>query len=319
MSAEMLGDPNKVVPASELRRLTQGSYQQRIAEVAAWGREHWKNARQSLIAVDDASATFCVEGDDGGDMFIRVQLEKSDNGNLTRTDQQVLEVDVRDKDDLNDYVEAEAVGIVNLWIAGQPEKAKSKLKELVPQVQWTPIRAPEDIISNVESVLSADQPWKAAFVEREAQIKALVGSDLTEDRLRPKFRKLYDGTVEDEKLEGFRPLVSEDVQTVIARYAQLQEDTETAFEDSYTALLEAQTEESDDSAVLDLYEGFARDLLLDFDRVSKQTQIALRSTEKDVRCQGRLRDVLAEGIAPYEGASRFVVKVADLLTQAQED
>jgi len=317
MSAEMLGDPNKVVPASELRRLTQGSYQQRIAEAATWGQEHWVNARQSVVAVDDASATFCVEGSEGADMFIRVCLEKSDTGKLVETSQKVLEVDVRDKDDLDDYIEAEAIGIVNLWIAGQADKAKSKLKSLVPQVQWTPIRDKADIISNVESVLAAPQPWKTAFTERREQIKALTGSDLTEDRLRPKFRKLYDGTVEDEKLEGFRSLVSEDVQTVIDRYTHLQELTVEAFEDSYPALLEAQTDETDDSAVLELYEGFSRDLLLDFDRIAKQTQIAMRV--EDVRSRGRLRDVLAEGIAPYEGASRFVVKVADLLTQAQED
>jgi hypothetical protein len=40
---------------------------------------------------------------------------------------------------------------------------------------------------------------------------------------------------------------------------------------------------------------------------------------KDVGCQGKLRDVLAEGIASYEVASQFVVKVAGLLVEAQEE
>jgi hypothetical protein len=135
--------------------------------------------------------------------------------------------------------------------------------------------------------------------------------------LRAKFRKLYDGSVEEAKIPGFGALVNQDLQAVALKVDGLYEATLGAFEASYAALLNAQSG-SDSSGVLDLYEGFALDLIEDLERVQTQAKIAMDRVTT-VPSQGKLRDLLAEGIAPYEVASRFVINVANRLSKAQED
>jgi hypothetical protein len=309
----MLQDPNKVVPASELRRLTQGSFEHKIELIREAIEDANPDQAVTIVATYPDKAVVAM-----GDGFLKVAFEESDSGNLVITSSDPLNVDVRDRDGLDDFVEQEARGVVDLWLSGNAESALERLRRLAPQIKVAPERDEAKLLARVESVLEADRPWKRAYQDRQEQISQVLGSDLQEDRLRPKFRKLYDGSITGAKLKGYADLVSEDLGIVVGRLDQITESAKTAFDGSYDSLTHAQSNEDDAEGVFDLYEGFAVDLIEDLEQLRKQTMTSLQRI-KDVGCQGKLRDVLAEGIAPYEVASRFVVKVATLLNEAQEE
>lgn len=313
MSAGMLSDPTKVLPASEARRLTQGSYEyliQRIADAVGLAFEG---------ATVIASYPEYVVVESGG-KFFKASLEEADSGKLEVTERTEIEVDIRDRDKLDEYVQDEVRAIVDLWCSGAADKAKARLEAVAPMIVGRPFRDEGGLLESVETALTFERPWKRAFAEREDQIQAFLGSDLDEVRsglLRPKFGKLYDGSVEEAKFPDFEGLVKQDLQAVIERVDTLFEATQEAFEESFDALVTAQGG-SDESGVLDLYEGFALDLIEDLERVQNQAKIASERINT-IPGQGKLRDVLAEGIAPYEVASRFVINVANRLSKAQED
>lgn len=313
MSAGMLSDPTKVLPASEARRLTQGSYESKIQQIADLVESAYKGA--SIIATFTDHVVLEAEG-----QFLKVTVEESESGKLTLTERSDIKVDVRDRDSLDGYVQEEIRTVIDLWLSGAAEKAKSRLEAVASMVTANPIRDESGLIESVESVLGAEHPWKRAYAEREEQIHTFLGSDLEEVQeaaLKPKFRKLYDGSMEESKLAEFEALAKQDLAEVLQRIEALGESTQAAFESSFEALVNAQSG-SDGSGVLDLYEGFALDLIEDLERVQNQAKIASERITT-VPGQGKLRDVLAEGVAPYEVASRFVSNVANRLSQAQEN
>jgi hypothetical protein len=309
---DVQADFDKVLPASELRRLTQGSFEHKIEQVREAVEDAFDPEKSVLLACYSDSAVVSV-----GDKFFKVRVEEADSGHLAVTGREALVVDVRSPDDVDDLIEQEALGVVSLWLAGQVDKAKARLRALAPQVRATSSLGDSKLVDSVETVLKGDRPWKRAYQERQSQIREMLGSDLVVAELRPKFRKLYDGSTPPEKLAGYQQLVTADLSTIVGRLDRISESAKTAFERSREVLTTAQSSEQDDSGVLDLYEGFSVDLIEDLEQMKRQTAVAAKRI-RDVGYQGKLRDVLADGLASYEVAGKFVEKVAGLL-EAQEE
>jgi len=98
MSAKMLHDPKKVVPASEIRRLTHGSYEHQAERVRGVVEAAFEKPAE-LLASFDSHAVVVSE-----DTFWKVAFEEADSGKLVVTTIDSIPVDVRDRKDVGDFL-----------------------------------------------------------------------------------------------------------------------------------------------------------------------------------------------------------------------
>lgn len=311
----MIGLSSKLVTAAELRRLMQGSYEQRIGKIAEAVRAHFTQmlgeARPiEIIATLDKAAVVLSEG-----TFHRVTISESDHGTPRVVEVAPMDVEVYDESNIQEFVAKEATEVVDLFLKGSIKAALLRLEDLAPMVHANPARDETKVVESVATALQAPRHWKRVFEERGSHIKRFLLEDLTEldaGRLRPKFSQLYDGTIGSEKLNGYADLVEEDLEIVMERFEAVRAAVDAAHESAHGRLHEGGSME----AVGQMYAGFAADLIDDLGSLHTLGSRAVFETS-DVAARARLRDLLAESLHSREVAGRFVVVVADRLTEAQ--
>jgi hypothetical protein len=310
----MIGLSRKLMAVSELRRLMQGSYEQKISEAGEAIRAHFTKMQGEekpveIVSTHSDSVVVMSEG-----MFHRARFETSDNGSIRVTEVAPLDVEVFDESGLDSFVQREASEVVDLFMRGSTKAALSRLGDLAPLVHRNPARDQAKVVEAVVAALGAPRPWKRFFEARGSHLKRFILDDLAEleeGRLHPKFSKLYDGTIDEGKLNGYSDLVDEDLEIVIDRLEVVKDATHSAFETAGGSL-----HKIDGSDIVPIYEGFATDLIDDLRAIHELGSRAAFEIS-DVGAKGQLRDVLAEGLHAREVASRFVVVVANRLTEAQ--
>lgn len=298
----------KLVPSSELRRISTGSYEAKIeaagAVVVDHLRETFGTSEVEVVATHSDHVVAHASG-----QFHRVSFQESDNGTIRVVDVAALQVETYEEP--TKFATKEAERVVDLFFHGSVDQAQEKLTGIIPLVITDQKRDEAQRVEAVETLLGGDRPWRGLFNERSAQIKQFVLGDLEvleEHRLQPKFRALYEGSIDDGKLQGYADLVEEDLEIVLDRIEAIHETTLTAFKHARPVL-----RESGDDAVFPMYEQFATDLIDDLGTVHETGSQAAFKIE-NVACRGKLRDMLAESVHNYEVASRFVVAVASRLT-----
>lgn len=292
--------------------MTQGSFEERVAQIGDVVQSHFQEMNSDsdpeIIATHPDAAVVFSEG-----MFHRARYEVSDNGNVRVVDVEPLQVETFDEHEAHKLLRNEAREIADLFMRGATQAAQSRLQELA--VQATSVPQPDDLrsLSMVESRLNAERVWKRLYSERGNAIKQFVADDLEEldqERLKPKFRQLYSDQISEDKLSSYETLVEEDLEIAVDRLEATKEAAQYAFESVRKALRKM------DDEVVPMYEEFSTDLLDDLEAVHKAASKAAFETS-DVAVRGQLRDKIAESLYPYEVASRFVVEVANRLTEAQ--
>lgn len=313
----MIMDTN-LVSASDLRRLTFGSYEQKIVQlkdsILAGVSEQIKvdAAKLSLIATFPDRAV--VEGPNSS--FYNVKLESSDDGSVHVVGVEKEKVEVIEPSRMGQWIESEVERAVDAWMKGDVSRARETLEGVLPHVPSTSEGDEAQVLVTVESKLSTPyRPWRRLYEERKSNIHRFVVNHfeaLEATKLAPKYRKLYDGSIHESKLGGYEEIVENDLAIVMARYLKLSVDTTAAVD---RARATAQKVAGSGDSSIQLYSGFAEDLVHDLAGV---VRLAERATTRvgSVSGRGRLRDALAENLHQYEVASRFVVEVADRLTKA---
>jgi hypothetical protein len=286
-------ESRKLIPASELRRLRIGSYEEKISEAAAVARVLFGDAPCEIIATRENDVVVYSDG-----KFFRMEL-REDGPALSD-----LGVEVFDSSNVHTFVEREAETIAGLFMEGAVNAATRRLRNLVPVVPTK-----RDALAQVEFVAAAPREWRRIFEVRSKAFGRFVGDDLSgleEAQLRPQFEKLYDGSINEGKLKSYSDRVAGDLKTVAQRLERMHEDTAAAL----ASVQDQLSDPSEGAAVLGVYKGFAEDLVDDLRLLDETFSHALEAVD-DVGARGRLHDVAVVGLHEREVASRFVVVVAD--------
>lgn len=297
-----------LVSASDLRRLTHGSYEYKIHALHAQVMEEVATRVNTPLEDLEVVATHpdhvVVQSPDG---FYSVQLENSDTGTLHVTRCVEEDVGVYDGSNVEVFIEAGIDAALTLYFKGDVGGALTKLSEVAGLVPDTLEGAQDQAISTVEGVLGRHRVWKRLFEGRRSHIQRFIVNflpALEEARLVPKFTELYEGTSEDDNLSAYGDIVSADLGYVLKRYADLEDTLRTRMGEAADRVAEARGAD-----VVELYEKFATDLLDDVQSVNKfATRVALKLTQ--IKYRGKLRDALVERLHRYEVAGCFVTEVA---------
>lgn len=296
MSAKMIESPSKLLPDAELRRLRVGSYEARIEEAAQAVRAGLGDEPFEIVATQDGRAVVY-----SGGKFFRMELTED---GPTLSD---LDVEVFDTTSLHAFVEREAGAVVDLFLRGAVKSAVSRLENLVP---IAPISGGD--AEKIEAMIAAPRPWRRLFEARREFIVGFLGDDveaLEEGQLHQNFRKLYDGSIEEGKLDSYEDRVVKGTGIVLGRLEQARYEVEAAL----TSVADALSKSTE--PVTALFSLFADDLHTDLSDLHESSS---RVTEEvdDIRTRGKLCDALVGGLYDREVASRFVVVVADRMVEA---
>lgn len=296
MSPKMIENTDKLLPDAELRRLRVGSYEERIGEIAAVSRVLLGETPFQVIATRERDAILYTDG-----KFLRLELREE---GPALSD---LDVEVFDQVSRLGFAEREAATVADLFLRGELKSAVSRLENLVPA-----IRSTGGPVARIESLVAAPRPWKRQFVIRRDHIVGFLGEameSLEEGQLRQNFGKLYDGSIEDGKLDSYEDRITEGLGIVLDQLGQLRDEVGNALVAATEALAES-TE-----TVADEFARFADDLFGDLQTLHEISSRTIEAVD-DTRLRGRLCDTLVEGLHDRKVASRFVVVVADRMVEA---
>lgn len=296
MSPQMIKSLDKLLPPSEVRRLQIGSYEERISEANAVARVLLGETPFQVVATRDDGAVIYTDG-----KFLRLELRES--GPVLSD----LDVQIFDRSNRHGFAEREAAAVADLFLQGAVKSAVSRLENLVPLARPT-----TDPVEKIESLLASPRLWKRQFKARHDQVVSFLGEEvetLNEGRLRRNFGKLYDGSIEDGKLDSYEDRVAESLGTALSKLEQIRDEVGAALATATSALAEAS------GTVADTFSHFADDLFSDL-RLLYEVSSRTIETVDDLRSRGRLCDALAEGLHEREIAGRFVVVVANRMVEA---
>lgn len=206
------------------------------------------------------------------------------------------------------FARAESRKVADLFVSGDLTEAKSKLRHLSQLVDE---RFPTQDAQIVESMIGfrrADRPWKQVFRTKSDEIKRLVldeASKIENDLSGAKFRSLYNGSIERDRIDTYRDLVTESIDKAIKHTDSLHK--------GVSAALTSVAGSSD--SVVSSFTAFAKDLAEDLRAVSKTLQEA-KARVFQTEYRAKLFDSLMEDFRDRELASLFISKMSRRLQDA---
>lgn len=296
MSAKMIERSNKLLSDAELRRLRMGSYESRIEETVRAVRAALGDVPFEIVSTRDNGAVVFAD-----EKFLRVTLTE-DGPTLSDLDVEVFDTATRYA-----FVEREAGVVADLFLRGAMKSAVARLENLVPRAAIS-----DTAVARIEAQIAVARPWKQMFEARREFILDFLGDEivaLEEGRLRLKLGKLYDGSIEEGKLDSYVDRVAEVLGIVVGRIEQAHDEVRAAMLAVRSPLSEAS------EPVVSTFRQFADDLLSDLSALHESSSHAIEVVD-DIRARGTLCDTLVEGLHDREVASRFVVVVADRMVEA---
>ena len=309
-----MSSPN-LVSATDLRRVTQGSYEQRMSRIheavisKLVDKFECESTDVKVLATFDEDVVAQVDG-----KVHRVRVQESDTGDVHVVSCVEEDVPVYNLDNAHEFVEAEVGLAVDQYLKGDITGAKVRIESVLPYVSSTPKGSEDTVLHTVESALSASRLWKRIYEQRKSQITKYVVNHLEAieaNRLEPKFSKLSDGLVEESDQSSYSDLVNEDLEYVLSRYESLRSNIQEAVDAAEDGLEKAKKSGSE---VVDVYERFSEDLLNDLDRINNLNKRVLGKVTS-VAGRGKLRDTLAEDLYTMEVAGRFITEVSTRLSE----
>lgn len=303
----------RFIPTDEISVLTRGSYENLINQLG----EEAQAQSESLFGAECPThllGTFngyaIIASEEG--QCRRVKYEHSTAGEVRFVKVENVEVASYEVDALDDFLSDEAARVLDLFDKGSLTEASEKLRGLASVAgSWRRGPQPDDLVETWVSSLSKIRPWERLYEAKKARIQRAVWEGLKaveDDLLRPKFRKLYDGSTADADLDGYKDLVVDDLKSVQQKISSLSESVQGAYSVIRGAVAEGDSVKT--------FTSFSEDLLEDLSRISI---IAIESPTQVSRVDqlGRLHDKLVERISTMEVASLFVSQMADRFREAQ--
>lgn len=291
----MIENLNKLLSASELRRLRTGSYESWIEEVRGVVRALVSGDQFEVVATRKDGAVIYTDG-----KFLRLELCES-GPVLSDLDVELFE------ERSPTLAQREAVAVADLFLRGAMRKAVTRLEGAVSVV-----RATTDAVALIESQIVSPRLWKRQFDARKGHIIRFLGdraAGLEEAQLRWNFGKLYDGSVEEGKLVEHQGRVAEALADVMGRLGQIRDEVGSSLVMVSDALAESA------GTIADTFACFADDLYGDLSTLHEATSHVIETVD-DTRSHGRLCDMLVAGLHDREVAGCFVVVVAERMVEA---
>jgi hypothetical protein len=297
----------RFIPTDEIRNLTRGSYEHLISQLGKAVQTQCESlfgseCQTHLLGTFNGYAM--VASSEG--QCRRIKYESSTGGDIRFVKIEIVEVPSYEEEDLGEFLEDEASRVIALFNKGSLSEATDKLRGLASVAgSWQKGPQEADLVETWVNSLTQERPWQRLYEAKKDRIHRSVWEGLRaveDDLLHPKFRKLYDGTISQDDLEGYRDLVVDDFTPVQLRINLLAEKVQEAY-----AVIRSTVNESESVST---FTSFSEDLLEDFARIST---IAMESPTQVRRVDqlGRLHDKLVERISTMEIASLFVSQMAD--------
>jgi hypothetical protein len=234
---------------------------------------------------------------------VRIDLKVSEDGYVVEK--------VEDLGNSFADAKARAESAAEAFLRGRDQRVEEELRQLCSMGEVTEYRSPRQLIAEAKDCLTAPRPWKK-LLEAEAPKIANVSGFQIPEKVAPKFRKLWDGSIAESDLQAYGDLVRSDLRSACFRMKGLQENLSKS-----RSLLEPLVAQATDQSqkVLASVGFFAEDLSKD---VSHQC-CALQEIEQgvsDVRALSEVHDVLVTELPRFEAAGTFVQKVVSSLSEA---
>jgi len=297
-----------------VRRLTMGSYEHTIAKL----NEAIQRCKKSLFKEESIRVFGTFPGHaivvaESGKFYRAVFEEKDGAFKVTG----VSGVPVPMADSVPDFVRTEVQSVVEAFLAGKIDAARIKLEGVAPFVGNRKQITESQLTESVISAMKAEKPWRRLYQEQEQKIRKFLWGDLAaiqEAAVSPKFKKLYDGSMEAEEVETFRDLVSEETKELGYRLEALTRFVHEAR--AFVTQFEPKFRELGEDAIYTTFGAFSEDLESDLQSVSELVSESATGVSS-VADLGKLFDAVAEALTDYEIAGRFVEKMAAKLHSSQ--
>lgn len=304
------------VPTEEIRQLTYGSYEHlrsRIEAVLGENRVRLFGSETPVQILGTFSGYAVVLSEDAN--VYRVKYQEADSGELKVVGAEKIGVPVYSSSNMEEFLVREAKEIVGQFLGGRSDSARERLRGLAQFARETTTLNPEGVVEAFGILVRGERPWKRLFVERAAQIRATLDKAqlkaLDESVASPKFSALYNGTIAESQIGGYRDLVLSDINYVSDRLDTILASTREAI-----ALFNKSGQSSVDDPAISMFDSFAQDFVSDVG-VTRRALSEARGALTSIVDLAKIYDVVAEAMNRYDVASVFVGKMSRRLTEAQ--
>lgn len=313
------------VPVQEIRQLTAGSYETRISQLQKAVHKESKRLFGASGLKVEILATFedrCVAVASNG-KFVNAAY-KMVEGAAVLVAHESITIPLVAEADVPAFLESEAKRAVDAWLVGNKSESTSLLTALARCMPSKPAVEEKKVVEALQVELSTARPWQGVLKERSARIRSLVGAEalaaLESAKLSEKYRHLAAGSIEEDKIEGFRGLVESDFGYLKDRVSRLCDLVDASLASSIPVLASRDLKEEESMRG---FRSFAEDLLADTRRM---LQIVSETTKtvRDVRNLGTIYDAIVSKHHDLEVAGTFVHEmagriVAEAKSEAGED
>jgi len=291
-----------------MRRLSRGSYESVISSLDAEIQEQAEalfGSKVETYLLGTFPGYALVAADDG--RCLRVKYESALDGKMLLSIVERVAVPSYDEDDLDEFLQTEAVSVIDLYRQGSAETAEDRLRGLLAlSGKWS--GAGVGLAESWFSSISRSCPWLRLYEACETRIRRSLGSDieiLENRRLRPKFHRLYDGSSIREDLAGYRGLLTDDFGVLYERIDGLEKDIHSAC-----ASVRSLPIPKEDT--MTTFTSFAEDLLEDLGRLGTIAKGAPTHVTQ-IGTLGRLYDLATERFSKMDVAGSFISRMASRL------
>jgi len=298
------------VPSIELAALLAGSFQSTTSRIAdalkSEASKLFSGRGVQLLGVFPDSALVLV----GESEVSRLRYSMSEVGEVHFTGTSDVDITVVTEKNLQRFIRTEARAAADLFLRGLITQANEKIVALAPLVDHAAAMSDEDILKSFAES-RADRLWRVTLNDRAENVQKFLGEDKLPAPLSAKFKRIYDGSTTASELEGFKPLVHDDIQHLVSRLSAV-EATATSALHAIRIVREQAIQAGGEEAIASL-EAFASDLLSDVTQV-KEFVVEAVAEFGSVDRIAKVFDSIASEVASFEVAGAFVAKTVTRLT-----
>ena len=307
------------LPLAEIRKLAEGSFEQTVSLLF---QEVEKSSEQIFgeSVACDLIGTFpnsaLVLGENGA--VARIQWKRDESGQPQITSHEMVRVPRYEANDVPQYVQTEVRKAVQAWKEGRVDEAHRIISEVAPYVSEAPPKDDAKVVESLGVELRASRPWRVLLRARAAHIRPLIGESeirrIEGKRQDPKYTLLYNGSMTESELLGYRDLVEGDFTYLTTRVGTLRKLVESSYESVRSVVLSDELKEEE---AIKLFVSFSEDLIPDIRRLQKIVSEATNQISK-LDSLGKLYDTVVEHVTDYEVAGRFVEAMSGRLLEAMK-
>lgn len=305
------------LPLAEIRKLATGSYEQLIVGVDSVVQESSK-ALFGEEVVCEIVGTFpdsvIVLSEDG--RLVRAKWERAEDGTAKIVSHQELEVPRYSAENREEYARLEVRRAVRAWQEGRVDEAQKIISEVAPYVDQRDSQDDSKVVEMLAVEFKSPRPWRTLLQTKASKIRPMIGEaavrKIESQKAAPKFTLLYNGTLTEEEILGYRDLVESDFRYLTTRVKALRDLVKASYEGVGSVVRSEELKEED---AIKTFVTFSEDLISDLRRLH---QVVSEATQKvsQLDSLGKLFDVISEGMQDYEVAGRFVEVMSRRLIEA---